>query len=95
MNTIPMMKTVREKTKGKHKENMKRESKTIRKKWIPARKEIEGVPICEAYKYLGTVMTPKLTCGKQIAYIRKKAAHIYFKLYPYLNNATADARRDM
>ena len=36
-----------------------------------------------------------MTYGEQIAHIRKKSAHIFVKLYPYLKNATADARRDM
>ena len=83
---IPMMKIVKEEIKGK---------KTIKGKWVPAHKEIEGVPICEKYKYLGTILTSKLTCGEQIAHIRKKSAHLFVKLYPYLQNATADARRDM
>jgi hypothetical protein len=83
---IPMMKTVKEKMKDK---------KTVKIRWIPDQKEIEGVPICEKYKYLGTILTPKLTCGEQIAHIKRKSAHIFVKLYPYLMNATADARRDM
>ena len=88
-NKIPMMKILKEVTKSK------KGKEVIKRKWIPAQKEIEGVPICEKYKYLGTILTPKLTCGEQIAHIRKKSAHIYVKLYPYLQNATADARRDM
>ena len=64
-------------------------------KWTPTQIEIEGVPICEKYKYLGTILTPKLTCGEQIAFIRRKSAYIFVKLYPYLQNASADARRDM
>jgi hypothetical protein len=88
-NKIPMMKTVKEVTKSKKGKDV------IKRKWIPAQKEIEGVPICEKYKYLGTILTPKLTCGEQIAHIRRKSAHIFVQLYPYLRNATADARRDM
>jgi len=53
------------------------------------------VPICSKYKYLGTFLTPKLTCGEQIAFRKRKSAHIFVKLYPYLKNASADARRDM
>ena len=63
--------------------------------WVPTQVEIEGVPICSKYKYLGTFLTPKLTCGEQIAFIKRKSAHIFVKLYPYLKNASADARRDM
>ena len=63
--------------------------------WIPQQKEIKGIPICQSYKYLGTYLTSKLLCGPQIGYIKKKAAHLFTKLYPYLTNASADARRDM
>ena len=62
---------------------------------MPAQKEVESVPICEKYKYLGTILTPKLTSGEQIAHISKKSTHIFVKLYPHLQNATAEARRDM
>ena len=65
------------------------------KNWTPVQKEVEGVPICEKYKYLGTILTPKLTCGEQISFIRRKSAYVFIKLYPYLKNASADARRDM
>lgn len=40
-------------------------------------------------------MDSKLTCSSQICHIKKKAAHIFVKLYPYLAAASADARRDM
>lgn len=63
--------------------------------WIPSQKTIKGVPLCKSYKYLGTHLTPKLSSGPQIGYIKKKAAHLFSKLYPYLANASADARRDM
>ncbi len=56
---------------------------------------IRGIPYCEQYKYLSTILTPKLSCRAQISYIKKKSAHLFTKLYPYLNNATVDARRDM
>ncbi|MDR3550464.1 MAG: hypothetical protein P4L31_03555, partial [Candidatus Babeliales bacterium] len=59
--------------------------------WIPSEKSIKGVPICKTYKYLGTHLTPKLSCGPQLGYIKKKAAHLFSKLYPYLSGATADA----
>ena len=63
--------------------------------WIPTQKTIRGVPICSKYKYLGTWLDSKLACGPQIGHIRKKAAHLFIKLYPYLSNSSADARRDM
>ena len=48
--------------------------KTPMKKWIPAQDQIDGVPICEKYKYLGTILTPKLTSEEQIVYIKRKSA---------------------
>ena len=63
--------------------------------WTPTEKHISGIPICSKYKYLGTWLDSKLSCGPQIAHIKKKSAHLYTKLYPYLNNSSADARRDM
>ena len=53
-------------------------------RWVPAQVEIEGMPVCSKYKYLGTFRTPKLTCGEQIAFIKRKSAHIFVKFYPYL-----------
>ena len=87
--TIPMMKTVLLETKKKNRKN----SKKVKEKWAPAIKEIDGVPICEKYKYLGTVLTPKLTCTEQIAQIKRKCGNLFVKLMPYLINATSDARR--
>jgi len=46
------------------------------------------------YKYLGVRLNSKLTAGPQIAFIKKKAAHLFDKLYPYIKQASADARRD-
>ena len=46
-------------------------------------------------KYLGTLLNTKLTCGPQIGHVKKKSAHLYAKLYPYLFHATAEGRRDM
>ena len=40
-------------------------------------------------------LTNKLTSGEQINYIRRKSTHLLVTLYPYLKNATCDARRDM
>lgn len=56
--------------------------------------EIQGVPVCLSYKYLGTYLEPKLDLKHQIRHITTKAAHIFTKLYPYLKSASADARRD-
>jgi hypothetical protein len=56
---------------------------------------VYGIPVCQKYKYLGTWLTPKLSCVPQIDHIKKKSAHLYTKLYPYLSAATADGRRDM
>ena len=83
-NKVPMMKLL------KNESDIKNSNK-----WSPTQLEIDGVPICEKYKYLGTILTSKLTCGEQIAFIKRKSAHIYVKLYPYLKNASADGRRDM
>jgi hypothetical protein len=84
---IPMMEKVPTNS------NQKKNNNKIN--WMPTHKDILGVPICDKYKYLGTWLDSKLTCGPQISHIRKKAAHIYVKLYPYLMSASADARRDM
>ena len=83
---IPMMK------KTKH---VKVNGKSRKGKLIPSRGCIEGVPICEKYKYLGTILTPKLGCGEQISFIKRKSGYLLVKLYPYLKNASADARKDM
>jgi len=87
---VPRMKTVEVIDK-----NAKKPRKVPRKKLVPTQESIEGVPICEKYKYLGTILTPKLTSGEQINYIKRKSTHLLVKLYPYLKNATCDARRDM
>jgi hypothetical protein len=83
---IPMMETEDLKNSGR---------KTMKRKWVPTQDNIGGIPICEKYKYLGTILTPKLTLGEQIAFINRKSAHIFTKLSPYLQNASADGRRDM
>ena len=63
--------------------------------WTVSQKSIQGIPLCKSYKYLGTFLTSKLSCGPQIGYIKKKTAHLFTKLYAYLANASADARRDL
>ncbi len=64
-------------------------------KWVPEQDNICGVPICEQYKYLGTLLNTKLTCGPQIGHVKRKSAHLYSKLYPCLFHASAEGRRDM
>lgn len=83
---IPKMKTQR---------IQKRNTKANKIIWVPEHETIGGIQICDKYKYLGTYLTPKLSSTPQIEYIKKKTAHLYSKLYPYLINASADARRDM
>ena len=78
-----------------HMTNANENGKSKKAKLVPSKPEIEGVPICEKYKYLGTILTPKLECSEQISFIRRKAGFLLVKLYPYLKNASADARRDM
>ncbi len=63
--------------------------------WQPSINSIRGIPICESYKYLGTYLTPKLSSDPQLMFIKRKSAHLFSRLYPYLANASADARRDM
>jgi len=41
----------------------KTDSRNGRKKLVPARNIIDGVPICEKCKYLGTILTPRLECN--------------------------------
>jgi uncharacterized protein (DUF2249 family) len=65
------------------------------REWIPAKKDVCGIPVCTQYKYLGTIITPKLSIDPQIKFITRKAAHLQVKLAPYLNSATADGRKDM
>jgi len=66
---IPYMEKLNEASNGR------RRSK--RKKYTPTSNTIEGVPICDKYKYLGTILTPKLDCSEQISYIRRKAGFLY------------------
>ena len=58
-NKIPMMKLL------KNEFDIKDSNK-----WSPTQLEIDSVLICEKYKYLGTILTSKLTCGEQIAFIK-------------------------
>ena len=63
--------------------------------WVPTRKDIEGVPLVNKYKYLGYYLDCKLTLKTQLEFIRRKSDFLFVKLYPYLSNASADGRRDM
>src|SRR5690349_5718934 len=63
--------------------------------WVPHQKDIKGVPVCSQYKYLGTILTPKLDCGPQIKQIKRKAGHLLVKLGPYLANSSAEGRKDL
>ena len=65
------------------------------KEWIPACKEIMGIPLVNEYKYLGTRLDCKLTMKKQLDFIKEKANFRFTRLYPYLSNATAGGRKDM
>jgi len=62
--------------------------------WVIDTKDFLGIPICLEYKYLGTILTPKLCCDAQIKFIKRKAAHLNVKLGPYLRSASCEARRD-
>ena len=63
--------------------------------WVPAVKEISGVSVCESYKYLGTILTPKLSFIPQVKAIKRKVSYIRIRLYPYLKAASLEARKDM
>ena len=87
---IPFMKAVEEVSQEK------KQNKGCKKcKWLPATKHILEIPICEEYKYLGTWLNTKLTCGPQINFIKKKTGFLFVRLYSYLVQASADGRRDM
>ena len=69
--------------------------KALHKEWVPAVKDVNGVPIVNKYKYLGTYLNPKLTMKTQLETIQKKSNFLFVQLYPYLSSATADARKDI
>jgi hypothetical protein len=97
---IPMMKTKKtiEKKKRKYKSknpNLPTQVEKVHTEWVAAGSGVYGIPVCQKYKYLGTWLTPKLSCSPQINHIKMKSAHLFTKLYPYLSVATADGRRDM
>jgi len=69
--------------------------KTKTREWVSTGKVIAEIPIVAKYKYLGTYLDSKLTMNTQLTHIRQKSDFLFFQLYPYLSNATADARKDM
>jgi len=56
--------------------NIMRKKENGNSKLIPSKADIEGVPICEKYKYLGTILTPKVDCSEQISFIKRKAGFL-------------------
>jgi hypothetical protein len=85
---IPLMKT--ETTYRKNKKGNLTKIVT----WVPETEDIKEIPICNHYKYLGTYLSNKLTADAQVSFIDRKAGHLYTRLYPYLQSASTDARRD-
>ncbi len=58
---------------------------TKRTKSVPdIGKKVEGVPVLTQYKYLGTILTNKLSMIEHMKFILDKSNFIYFKLFPYL-----------
>lgn len=97
---IPLMKLqkTKEKRLKKYKtkgQATKTELDIVHSEWVPAVKDISGIPVCSKYKYLGTYLTPKLTCKPQLVQIKRKAAFLQTKFAPYLNIASAEGRKDI
>ena len=61
--------------------------------WETKKKDVNGVPIVDKYKYRGTLFEFKLTEQSQLNSIKRKSNWIFTKLYPYLSHASADSRR--
>ena len=76
---------------------MKRMQKSSKNKthWAPAIETFKGIPVAMTYKYLGTILHSTLSINPQLTHIKKKSNHMFVKLYPYLQNASAEGRRDM
>jgi hypothetical protein len=76
----------------------KRSSKNVKDikllNWVPETERLQDIPICSEYKYLGSYLSSKLTADAQISFIDRKAGHLYTRLFPYLQSASTDARRD-
>jgi len=82
MKDAPLMKRVR----------TDNQTKTL---LIPAIETFKGIPVGMTYKYLGTILHSTLLITPQLLHIKKKSNHLFVKLYPYLQNASAEGRRDM
>jgi hypothetical protein len=91
---IPYMK-LQETEKIKENKKTGEKAKVIVKEWVTTGEEIDGVPIVNKYKYLGTYLDSKLTLSTQLNFIRQKSNFLFTKLYPYLINASAHARKNM
>ena len=46
------------------------------------------------FRSLGTYLSCKLTTETQLSFIDRKSGHLFTRLFPYLQSASADARRD-
>jgi len=68
---------------------------SVHLKWVPAVKDVLGIPVCERYKYLGTILTPKLSLDVQLKEIKRKAIFIQAKMFPYLKVASLEGRKDI
>src|SRR5689334_22777946 len=79
-NHIPLMKLEKTKEirprKYKTKKDRPDTVEITHSKWVPAIKEVLGVPVCEQYKYLGTILTPKLVSDPQMKSIKRKSEHL-------------------
>jgi len=74
---------------------VKRNLRVTHSEWVPATKDILGIPVCSKYKYLGAFLTPKLSCKPQFTLIKRKATFLLAKFAPYLNAATAEGKKDV
>ena len=57
--------------------------------------EVNGYPVVDKYKYLGTWLNQKLTLDDQMEHIVKKTYYIRSKLSPSLYNASLDFRKNL
>jgi len=55
----------------------------------------EEIPIVSQYRYLGLNLTPSLRLDAQIKYISNKAKEIFKRIYPFINTAEADTRKNL
>lgn len=66
-----------------------------RKTILKVGSEIDGYPVVDKYKYLGTWLNQKLTLDDQMEHIVKKTYFIRSKLTPSLFNASLDLRKNL